>query len=71
MPVTDLAVFAYYWMRTGVARIVRSERGEGVISTALVVLIMAALAAAMWVAMETLWDTTESKTTDLVADIGD
>ena len=40
----------------------RTERGEGVISAAIVVLIMALLGAAMWVAVNRMWTTTETKT---------
>ena len=49
----DLALFAYVWQRTAraalVARISSDERGEGVISAAIAVLVMAFLGVVMWV----------------------
>jgi hypothetical protein len=49
---SDLALFAYVWQRTVrsavSARIIRDERGEGVISAAIAVLVMAFLGVAMW-----------------------
>ena len=66
----DRVVFTYLWVRAQVARVVRDERGEGVISAALVVLIMAFLAAAMWVAFDALWDSASSKTKTQVDSIG-
>ena len=48
----DLALFAYVWQRsarTAVAdRLRRDERGEGVISAAIAVLVMAFLGVLMW-----------------------
>ena len=37
----------------------RDERGEGVISAAIAVLIMAFLGALMWVGFQTIWEDTE------------
>jgi len=49
----DLVLLAYVWQRTARAaaydRIVRDERGEGVISAAIAVLVMAFLGVLMWV----------------------
>ena len=45
------------------------ERGEGVISAAIVVLIMALLGAAMWVAFNQIWTSTERKTEQNVSTI--
>ena len=49
----DLTLFAYVWQRTARAatydRIVTDERGEGVISAAIAVLVMAFLGVLMWV----------------------
>lgn len=49
---SDLALFAYVWQRTVRSavsdRIIRDERGEGVISAAIAVLVMAFLGVAMW-----------------------
>ena len=59
-------------MRTPSAttRIVRSDRGEGVISTAIAVLVMAFLGAAMWVTFNTVWKDTSKNTEDQVKIIG-
>lgn len=46
------------------------DRGEGVISVAIAVLIMAFLGAAMWVGFQSMWETTSSKTSDQVDQIG-
>lgn len=46
------------------------DRGEGVISAAIAVLIMAGLGALMWVGFRTIWEDTESTTKDKVAEIG-
>ena len=48
----DLALHLFVWQRTAraalVARLARDERGEGVISTAIAVLVMAFLGVLMW-----------------------
>jgi hypothetical protein len=46
------------------------DRGEGVISAALVVLIMAIIAALMWTAFKGIWDTVETNTRTEVEEIG-
>ena len=46
------------------------ERGEGVISAAIAVLIMAFLGAAMWVGFQRMWRTTETTTNQKVEQIG-
>lgn len=48
----------------------RGDRGEGVISAAIVVLIMAAIGAAMWLAFNTMWKGIQSRTEDKVEQIG-
>lgn len=48
----------------------RHERGEGVISAAIVVLIMALLGAAMWFSFNSIWTQTETKTQQNVSSIG-
>lgn len=48
----------------------REERGEGVISAAIAVLIMAFLGALMWVGFKTLFQTTQNKTGNQVNQIG-
>lgn len=46
------------------------QRGEGVISAAIAVLIMAFLGAAMWLAFQSMFETTTTNTTDQVEQIG-
>lgn len=46
------------------------DRGEGVISAAIAVLIMAFLGAAMWVGFDTIWGDTEDNIGDQVDQIG-
>ncbi len=46
------------------------DRGEGVISAAIAVLIMAFLGAAMWVGFQQMWKTTEATTNDKITQIG-
>jgi hypothetical protein len=46
------------------------DRGEGVISAAIAVLIMAFLGAAMWVGFEAIWGDTEENIGDQVDEIG-
>ncbi|GJM38792.1 MAG: hypothetical protein DHS20C19_21590 [Acidimicrobiales bacterium] len=46
------------------------ERGEGVISTAIAVLIIAFLGAAMWVGFNAIWTDTEGNIQNQVTDIG-
>lgn len=48
----------------------RDDRGEGVISAAIAVLVMAAIGALMWVGMTQIWQETEANTRDKVAEIG-
>jgi hypothetical protein len=49
----------------------RGERGEGVISAAIAVLIMAGIGALMWVGFKAIWEDTEDNTNDKVAEIGE
>lgn len=53
---------------TGEARF--DQRGEGVISAAIAVLVMAGIGALMWVGFRALWQDTEANTRDKVAEIG-
>jgi hypothetical protein len=48
----------------------RGDRGEGVISAAIAVLIMAFLGAAMWVGFNLMWTGTQSKVCNQVGQIG-
>jgi hypothetical protein len=51
-------------------RRLRDERGEGVISAAIAVLIMAFLGVAMWVGFNQIWQNAETTTGDQVEQIG-
>jgi hypothetical protein len=48
----------------------RDDRGEGVISAAIVVLIMALIGAAMWVTFNGLWTDVSTRTEEQVDQIG-
>ena len=48
--------------RAALATRCRDDRGEGVISAAIAVLIMAFLGALMWVSFQRMWHTTEANT---------
>ena len=48
----------------------RDDRGEGVISAAIVVLIMALIGAAMWVTFNGLWTDVSNRTKEEVQQIG-
>lgn len=62
---------ACWWaVPPGPAR-VRGDRGEGVISAAIAVLIMAGIGALMWVGFKAIWQDTESNTKDKVTEIGE
>lgn len=69
MTATDLAA-ACFALRYSSARLRADERGEGVISAAIAVLIMAALGALMWLGLRGMWDDTEANTQDKVDEIG-
>ena len=66
----DTLLRAYVWTRNLPVGIVKDEAGEGVISTAIAVLIMAALGALMWVGFKAIWGNASSKTTTQVNTIG-
>jgi hypothetical protein len=51
-------------------RRLRGDLGEGVISVAIAVLIMAFLGAAMWIGFQQMWKTTEATTNTKVQQIG-
>ncbi len=61
---------AYVWARVRLTGIINDESGEGVISVAIAVLIMAFLGALMWVAFNGLWNETSSRTKTQVDSIG-
>jgi hypothetical protein len=46
------------------------DRGEGVISAAIAVLVMAGIGALMWVGFRAIWMDAEANTRDKVAEIG-
>ena len=48
----------------------RDERGEGVISAAIAVLIMAVLGALMWVGFKAIWGDASSQTSTQIGKIG-
>lgn len=66
----DTVLFTYVWLRMTVGRAVRDERGEGVVSAAIAVLIMAALGAVMWVGIQELWDNASTRTDNQINEIG-
>ncbi len=59
------------WWSTTRQRHRHDDPGEGVISAAIAVLVMAGIGALMWVGFKTLWQDTESNTKDKVAEIGE
>ena len=65
--------FATWWAAPPVEdRVrVRGDRGEGVISAAIAVLIMAGIGALMWVGFKAIWQDTEDNTRDKVTEIGE
>jgi hypothetical protein len=61
-----LDVFFRHWIE----RLRRDDRGEGVISAAIAVLIMAFLGAAMWLGFNQIWENAETTTNENVEEIG-
>ena len=63
MYLTQAAVVAYVLIRNTTVAAARrfgaDERGEGVISAAIAVLIMAFLGALMWIGFRTIWEDSE------------
>ncbi|MDQ6927338.1 MAG: hypothetical protein M3159_01590 [Actinomycetota bacterium] len=66
----DQLLRAYVWVRSMSVGLVKDESGEGVISAAIAVLIMAALGAIMWVGFRTIWNNTSSQTNTQINQIG-
>jgi hypothetical protein len=67
----ELSLHAYVWARTfALSLFAKDEAGEGVISTAIAVLIMAALGAIMWVGFRAIWTNASSQTTSQINTIG-
>jgi hypothetical protein len=57
-------------LRTWAREHLRDDRGEGVISTAIAVLIVAFLGAAMWVAFNSIWQSSEENIRTNIEQIG-
>jgi len=68
--VNDTLLRAYIWVRAQTTGILKDESGEGVISAAIVVLIMAFLGAAMWLAFNAIWSDTAARTSEQITKIG-
>ena len=67
----ELSLHAYVWARGLVSSLIdKDAAGEGVISTAIAVLIMAALGAVMWVGFQAIWGNASSQTTNQINQIG-
>ena len=67
----DMTLQGYVWIGTMIRSLTgRGEAGEGVISTAVAVLIMAALGAVMWLGFQEIWDNASTQTTDQINTIG-
>ena len=63
---------AYVWARSSLLVLVgrRGQAGEGVISTSIAVLVMAALGALMWVGFKQMWTDASSRTAEQISQIG-
>ncbi len=62
---------AYVWARCLMTTVTtRDERGEGVVSSAIAVLIFAALGALMWVGFRSIWGDASSQTSTQIDSIG-
>ncbi len=59
------------WWTVPSPALARGDRGEGVISAAIAVLIMAGIGALMWVGFKAIWQDTEANTRDKVTEIGE
>jgi hypothetical protein len=71
MPITAFhALAAWHFTRDLVTRRASSDRGEGVISAAIAVLIVAFIGAAMWVAFNSIWNDSEARIRANVEQIG-
>ena len=66
----EALVRIYVWSKSLSATVVRDESGEGVISAAIAVLIMAFLGAAMWLAFKAIFNDAASNTSTQVSKIG-
>lgn len=66
----DMLLRACVRLRNLANGLVPDESGEGVISTAIAVLIMAALGALMWVGFQEIWGNASSQTDSQITKIG-
>ncbi|MGI9022588.1 MAG: hypothetical protein ACR2HV_05050 [Acidimicrobiales bacterium] len=65
----DIQLRAHVWLEAFKIRLIKDETGEGVISTAIAVLIMAALGALMWVGFQQIWGHASSQTDSQITKI--
>lgn len=74
MPLAHSTLVAYTWARSALVsarhRLETDDRGEGVISAAIVVLIMAFLGVLMWGAFKLLFQNASTNTSNQVDQIG-
>lgn len=70
-PLVPIYASLQAWWISSASRMRNDDRGEGVISAAIAVLIIAGIGALMWVGFKSIWEDTESNTKDKVAEIGD
>lgn len=70
----DRLLYAYVWQHTArtalTSRLVRDERGEGVISAAIAVLIMSFLGVAMWIGFKATLGDAQGNVDNQVDQIG-
>jgi hypothetical protein len=66
----DSMLKAWIWIRTLPVGVIKDESGEGVISAAIAVLIMASLGALMWIGFKAIWGDVETNTKTHVQEIG-
>jgi type VI protein secretion system component VasF len=73
-PMHDFSLATYTWTRSALVharhRLETDDRGEGVISAAIVVLIMAFLGVLMWGAFKLLFQNASTNTSEQVDQIG-
>jgi len=68
--VNDHLLRAYVWLKALKVGLVKDETGEGVISSAIAVLIMAALGAVMWIGFQAIWGNASTHTNTEINKIG-
>ncbi len=67
----ELSLRGFVWISSLIRSLSgKNEAGEGVISTAIAVLIMAALGAVMWVGFQAIWGNASTQTTNQINQIG-